>query len=104
MSDTNIVEGFLNTFQILSKNEKAIWRYLQTFSKEYRNVFPSHERIAKSCKCHRSTVIRSIKKFKSFGFDDDNKTLFPFPVVTIGVGILLYFLFVLLQILINNIE
>lgn len=68
MENTDIVEDFLNTFQLLTPKQQKIWRYLQSFARHYRNVFPSQKKIAEACKCHRDTVIQTIKKFKSLGW------------------------------------
>lgn len=43
------------------------------------------------------------KRFKSFGFDED-KTIMPFPMVAIGSGILLYALFIWIQIVFKYLE
>jgi len=68
MSNTNTKENFFDEFELLTKKQKAVWRYLQAFSMNYKNVFPSQETIAKKCKCHRDTVIKTLKKFKKFGW------------------------------------
>ncbi len=68
MEQEELVENFLNTFHLLTPKQQKIWRYLQSFAKHYRAVFPSQSKIAKACQCHRETVIEAIKKFKSFGW------------------------------------
>lgn len=68
LSDSELLENFLNTFQLLSPKQQKIWRVLQWYSLNYRHVFPSHETIAKKVGCHRDTVIQAIKKFCKLGW------------------------------------
>jgi hypothetical protein len=64
----DILESFLNTFQLLSRKQQKIWQLLQWYSIHYHQVFPSHETIAKRVGCHRDTVIQAIKKFSELGW------------------------------------
>lgn len=66
MSD--LLTHFLNTYQILTKKQKKIFRHLHYLSKKHRNVFPSHTTIAEKCGCTRDTVVKTIKKFQSWGW------------------------------------
>ena len=64
--ENEIKENFLNTFELLSRKQQKIWRYLQKYSQENVNVFPLHREIARKCKCHRDTVVIATNKFKLF--------------------------------------
>ena len=68
MSELNIKESFLNTFQLLSPKQQKIWRYIQWYAQGFRQVFPSQKTIAESVGCHRETVIEAIKKFCQLGW------------------------------------
>lgn len=68
MEQVELREQFLNTFQLLTPKQQRVWRYLQSFTKQYRNVYPSHQNIAKACDCHRDTVIQAINRFKKLGW------------------------------------
>lgn len=68
MEQIDLVDHFLNNFQLLTPKQQKVWRYLQSYAKHYRNVFPSHAKIAEACTCHRDTVIEAIKKFKNMGW------------------------------------
>jgi CRP-like cAMP-binding protein len=63
ISDAELSERFLDTFQLLSTKQKKIWEILRWFSIHYRQVFISHETLAEKAGCDRRTVIRAIKKF-----------------------------------------
>lgn len=43
---------------------------------------------------------KNTKKFKSFGLEN-NKTLFPFPVICISTGVLLYLFFIIINSIYN---
>jgi hypothetical protein len=64
----NLRENFLNLFPLLTPKQQKIWRCLHWYSKNYRQVFPSHEKLAKAAGCHRDTVIECLKKFSSMGW------------------------------------
>lgn len=64
----SIKECFLNTFQLLSSKQKKIWQYIQWYAQRYRQVFPSHAKIAEAVGCHRDTVIQAVKKFSQMGW------------------------------------
>ena len=68
VSDEELLENFLNTFQLLTPKQQKIWRVIQWYSQTYRAVFPSHSTIAKKVGCHRDTVIQTMKKFKEWGW------------------------------------
>ena len=58
-----ILESFLNQFDLLTHFQKEIWRFLQKLSKEFRVVIPSQTEIANIVKCSRDTVNIAISKF-----------------------------------------
>ena len=62
----SVKENFLNTFQLLSRKQQKIWRYIQWYAQHYRQVFPSHATIAEAVGCCRDTVIETIKKFSQW--------------------------------------
>lgn len=64
----NLKEDFLNLFQLLTPKQQRIWRCLHWFSKNFRQVFPSHAKLAKVVGCCRDTVIEAIKKFAELGW------------------------------------
>lgn len=68
MQSNQLIESFLDTFQLLTPSQKRIWRYLQAMAKHCRHVFPSQETIAKKCGCTRRTVCAAIKKFSELGW------------------------------------
>ena len=64
----NLREDFLNIFQLLTPKQQKIWRLLHWYARNYRLVFPSHERLAQNAGCCRDTVIEALKKFASMGW------------------------------------
>lgn len=66
--DEELTENFLNTFQLLSEKQKKIWQILRWYAINYRQVFPSHAKIAQQVGCCRDTVIKALKLFESNGW------------------------------------
>lgn len=68
LSDAEVKECFLNTFQILSIKQQKIWQLLQWYATHYRQAFPSHTTIAEKVGCCRDTVVEAIKLFVERGW------------------------------------
>lgn len=64
----NLKEDFLNLFHLLTPKQQKIWRTLHWYSRTFRQIFPAHDRLAKSAGCCRDTVIEALKKFVSMGW------------------------------------
>lgn len=67
-SESELIEDFLNTFQLLSAKQKKIWQIIHWYSTHHRQVFPSQSTIAEKAECCRDTVIQAIKKFVELGW------------------------------------
>ena len=67
-SFSELVENFLNSFQILSKKFRQIFKYMQYMCKSKRTVWPSLRHISKTCECSVKTVQRALSYFNSQGW------------------------------------
>lgn len=67
-NELTLPEHFSNLYILLSKYERRIWDYLQSFCQKYNTVAVTHQKIANSVGCTRRTVIRVLQKFKRYGW------------------------------------
>ncbi len=63
-----LLNDFLNIYQTLSKFQRKVFKYLQWFSKKFRNVFPCIYTITKALGCSDSTVKRATAYFNKMGW------------------------------------
>lgn len=65
---SHLLNDFLNIFQILSKFQRKIFKYLQRKAQKWRNVYPSVITISRQIGCSESTVKRATAYFHEQGW------------------------------------
>ena len=64
----SISDEFILLLPSLTPLQQRVWRYLQWMCSKFNNVFPSHETIARACRCSRRSVITAICVFRDKGW------------------------------------
>jgi hypothetical protein len=65
---SSLLNDFLNIYQTLSKFQRKVFKYLQWFSKKFRNVFPCIYTMTKALGCSDSTIKRATAFFHKMGW------------------------------------
>lgn len=65
---TNLLSTFKDTYLLLSKNTRKVWKYLVFMSKKFTHVFPSIDRMAEKIGCNEKTVRRALNLFLQMGW------------------------------------
>lgn len=68
-----LLNDFLNIYQTLSKFQRKVFKYLQWFSKKFRNVFPCIFTMTQALQCSDSTIKRATAYFHRMGWVSKSK-------------------------------